>query len=79
MSQSICHNQPMWCCDYSPNGNLVAAAGTGKCIFIYDTGHPPKSMELRLRLQGMKSDQVKLNSLKLLTTRFHNKETLQRY
>ena len=52
MAQSISHNQPLWCCDYSPDGRMVAAAGTGKCIFIYDTGPPPKDMELKLRIQG---------------------------
>ena len=52
MAQSISHNQPLWCCDYSPDGSMVAAAGTGKCIFIYDTGPPPKDMELKLRIQG---------------------------
>ena len=55
MAQSIPHNQPLWCCDYSQNGRLVATAGTGKCIFIYSTGPPPKNMELRLRIQGMKA------------------------
>ena len=53
MSQSLPHNQPLWCCDYASNGRLVATAGTGKCIFIYDTGPPPRNMELKLRLQGM--------------------------
>ena len=53
MSQSIRHNQPLWCCDYSANGKLVATAGTGKCIFIYDAGPPHENMELRLRIQGM--------------------------
>ena len=53
MSQSIRHNQPLWCCDYSSNGRLVAAAGTGKGIFIYDTGHAHGNMELRLRIQGI--------------------------
>ena len=53
MFQSIPHNQPLWCCDYSPCGNLVAAAGTGKCIFMYDTGSSQSgNMELRLRIQG---------------------------
>ena len=54
MFQSIPHNQPLWCCDYSPCGNLVAAAGTGKCIFMYDTGLSQSgNMELRLRIQGV--------------------------
>ena len=53
MSQSIRHNQPLWCCDYSPNGRLVATAGTGKCIFIYDAGPTLGNMELRLRIQGI--------------------------
>ena len=53
MFQSIPHSQPLWCCDYSPCGNLVAAAGTGKCIFMYDTGSCQSgNMELRLRIQG---------------------------
>ena len=52
MFQSIPHNQPLWCCDYSTSGNLVAAAGTGKCIFIYDAGLHSGNMELRLRIQG---------------------------
>ena len=53
MSQSIRHNQPLWCCDHSANGRLVATAGTGKCIFIYDTGPLHGNMELRLRIQGI--------------------------
>ena len=53
MFQSIPHSQPLWCCDYSPCGNLVAAAGTGKCIFMYDTASSNSgNMELRLRIQG---------------------------
>jgi len=58
MFQSIPHNQPLWCCDYSPSGNLVAAAGTGKCIFIYDAGLHSGNMELRLRIQGHLSNIV---------------------
>lgn len=51
MSQYKCHSNRLFCCDWSPNGSMVATGGLGRTLYMYEM----KSFtigRLRLELKG---------------------------